>query len=398
MGLFCMTARAEMIKARKMPGSAHDFALREQAAACSSQEAFFGHQPGTDSSAACFFPGCQLAGSSPHHVVRVLETLRGHVTGGVGVLLTCCGAPSHWAARTDLRDAAVQEIRHAWEELGRPRMILGCTTCRQVLDQTAPDIPTRSLWEELAEIGPPGFQPSPTGPLALHDPCTARDQSEVRDAVRDLLQAIGQPVVTPELSGGLTECCGFGGLMDAANPELADKVARTRAQRQPEHLLAYCAMCRDSLSRSGKPVYHVLDLLFPDGPDAVAPQATTPLVRKGPGLPDRRQNRSWLRGILAGSDAMQAGPTHQGIILRISPEVRAGIDARRILDDDLQQVIQNAQERGRWFARPDSGRRLASSRKGYAVFWAEYEPVNDAENTYQVHRAWAHRMIIKEQE
>ncbi|WP_244148844.1 pyridine nucleotide-disulfide oxidoreductase/dicluster-binding protein [Desulfonatronum thioautotrophicum] len=91
MGRFCMTARAEMIAARRMPGSAHDFALREQAAACSPEEAWFGPQSETGSDAACFFPGCQLTGASPEHVVNVLDHLRARIPGGVGVLLTCCG-------------------------------------------------------------------------------------------------------------------------------------------------------------------------------------------------------------------------------------------------------------------------------------------------------------------
>ncbi|TVQ99770.1 MAG: 4Fe-4S ferredoxin [Desulfovibrionales bacterium] len=335
MGQFCMTARAEMIAARKMPGSAHDFALREQAAACSPEEAYFGLQSGTDSVSACFFPGCQLAGSSPEHVVNVLTHLRNHISGGIGVLLTCCGAPSRWAARNDLRDEAVAFIRNAWIELGRPRMILGCTTCRHVLREAAPEIPTRSLWEELAEIKlPDGAKPAAAS-LALHDPCTARDQEPARKAVRTLLHHLKQPIVEPTLGGPLTECCGFGGLMDAVNPDLARQVADTRSKRCPEDFLAYCAMCRDSLSQSGKQVFHLLDLLFPKSPDAVQPGSTAPMIRKGPGLPDRRLNRTRLKERLGG--ALSQPKAHQRISLVMEPGVRDTIDQRRILDDELRQ-------------------------------------------------------------
>ncbi len=311
------------------------------------------------------------------------------------MLLTCCGAPSHWAARNDLRDAAAAFIRHAWAELGRPRMILGCTTCRQVLREAAPEIPTRSLWEELAEIGlPEGAKPADSL-LALHDPCTARDQDPVREAVRSLLRRLGQPVVEPELGGSLTECCGFGGLMDAANPDLADRVARTRAARCPEDLLAYCAMCRDSLSRSGKPVFHLLDLLFPESPDAIQPAGTAPMVRKGPGLPDRRQNRARLRQRLGGAAAPPR--EHHEISLVMEPEVRDAIDQRRILEDDLRQVVLGSESGKRRFADPQTGRLLASRRIGYSTFWVEYEPLSESPATYRIYRAWMHRMVVKEE-
>lgn len=396
MGEFCMTARAEMVRTAKMPGSAHDFALREQAAACSPEEACFSHQAGRTASAACFFPGCQLAGSSPEHVLHVLEYLRAHLAGGVGVLLSCCGAPSQWAAREDLLGQAVQGIRQAWDELGRPLMILGCTTCRHVLSTAAPDIPTRSLWETLAEIGLPANAAPNPGTLFLHDPCTSRGESNVHNAVRALLHALGQPVAEPELTGSLTECCGFGGLMEAANPSLADRAACTRARRRPESVLAYCAMCRDSLSRAGKPAYHLLDLLFPESPDASQPVSAVPQVRKGPGLPDRRQNRAWLRKQLSREERMPK--PHQGITLVADPSVRAALDQRRILDNDLQQVVRHAETGQRRFVDPSTGRCLAARRIGYAMFWAEYEPeAGAATDTYRIHRAWTHRMAIKEE-
>ncbi|PTN37922.1 pyridine nucleotide-disulfide oxidoreductase/dicluster-binding protein [Desulfonatronum sp. SC1] len=395
MGEFCMTARKEMVHTNKMPGSAHDFALREQAAALSDEEFLVSHEPEKTSSTYCFFPGCQLAGSSPEHVRFVLDHLRDSLSGGVGVLLTCCGAPAQWAARRDLLNGAVDRIRQAWEELGRPKMILGCTTCRRVLSKTAPEIPTRSLWETLVEQGLPGTAKPASSPLALHDPCTSRDQNDVRAAVRTILHALEQPFVEPRLGGELTECCGFGGLMDAANPALAEKVARTRTERTPEHFLAYCAMCRDSLSRSAKPVFHLLDLLFPDSLDAAQPAGATPMIRKGPNLPDRRQNRARLKERLSGTPLQPKA--HQKLFLLLEPDARTVVDHRRILDDDLHRVVHAAETDKRRFTDPKTGRLLASRRIGHATFWVEYEPLDELPDTYRVHRAWMHRMVVKEE-
>ena len=52
--------------------------------------------------------------------------------------------------------------------------------------------------------------------------------------------------------------------MDNANPELARKVAKARVAQSEAGFLTYCAMCRDQLAKTGKPVLHILDLLFPD--------------------------------------------------------------------------------------------------------------------------------------
>ncbi len=65
------------------------------------------------------------------------------------------------------------------------------------------------------------------------------------------------------LSGGLTSCCGFGGLQECANPGLAAKTAQERCGESPSDYLVYCAMCRDLFARTGKRTVHLLDLFFP---------------------------------------------------------------------------------------------------------------------------------------
>ena len=67
-----------------------------------------------------------------------------------------------------------------------------------------------------------------------------------------------------KLGRGETECCGFGGLQQNANPGAISEVARRRGQRSPRDYLTYCAMCRDSLASADKRALHLLDLLFPD--------------------------------------------------------------------------------------------------------------------------------------
>ena len=60
------------------------------------------HEPGTEESAWLYFPSCQLCATSPGEVLSSYRYLRERLSGGVGIMLGCCGAPACWAGRDDL--------------------------------------------------------------------------------------------------------------------------------------------------------------------------------------------------------------------------------------------------------------------------------------------------------
>ncbi len=125
----CLGARREMVERGKMPPSAHEFALEDYAWSHGDAFALSYNEPGFDTSAYAFFPGCQLAGSNPRQVELVYEHLRIHLPGGVGLILDCCGAPPHWAGREDMFAQGLADLVQRWEKLGRPTLIFACPTC-----------------------------------------------------------------------------------------------------------------------------------------------------------------------------------------------------------------------------------------------------------------------------
>ncbi|EMG36405.1 aldehyde dehydrogenase, iron-sulfur subunit [Desulfocurvibacter africanus PCS] len=396
----CAQARAEMVKTKKMPLSAHDFALRDLEFNTSEAASLLLDARGTDESgqlgtcAYLFFPGCQLSGASPDHVQRTLAHLREKLAGGVGVMLHCCGAPAKWAARQDLFDPQLARVREAWEKLGKPKLILACPTCGATFRDHLSDVPTIPLWEVLLETGLPEGAAALDKVHALHDPCTARDQPRFLDSVRELLTRLAAPIEELALSRERTLCCGYGGLMEAANPDMGREFALRRAGQSERDYLAYCAMCRDSLSRGGKRVTHLLDLIFPESPDAVQPASSEPYVRKGPGTADRHENRARLKRALlaqAGKETPQMEPW-ETLELEMEPEVRLAVDQRRILTEDVKQTIHAAQASGRALAQEGGNRLMASHRPAAVTYWVEYEPLGD--NRFRVHRAWCHRMRV----
>ena len=398
MGDFCAQARAEMVRTSKMPPSAHDFALRDLEFNTSPAASLTlpGNPPAGETCGHVFFPGCQLSGAAPDHVLRTLEHLQAVLPGGTGIMLHCCSAPALWATRPDTAQPVLEHIRQAWQDLGEPTLILACPTCGDTLRKHLPELKTTSLWEVLAQGPLPEGAAPPDAPHALHDPYSAHDQPHLLDAVRKLLANLNAPVEELELSRGKTLCCGYGGLMDAANPDMGREFALRRAGQHTLDYLTYCAMCRDSLSRGGKQVAHLLDYLFPDSPDssgANQPVSPEPYVRKGPGTADRHENRARLQRTLAARAGRETTvEPWENIALVMQPEVQAAVDSRRILTEDIKRTVHAAENGGTPGIQHDSGRRLASHRPAAVTYWVEYEPLEPG--AYRVHRAWCHRMRL----
>ncbi len=249
-----------MVRENRMPASAHWFALAEMRSAAG-ETALLRHAPGKTASRVIFFPGCQLAGIRPKQTLGLYALLLDR-NDATGIWLDCCAAPAHWAGREEEFKTMLSRLQDELEHHGSPPGAHSLFNLPADLQGT----PTGNRdgfrlgdWPKLL-LARPIRQPNA---LALTDPCTSRHDEETRQAVRTLLAAMGQDLAPLAMSGELTECCGFGGLMDNADPGLARKVAAARARQSDAVFLTYCAMCRDQLAKTGKGVLHLLDLLLP---------------------------------------------------------------------------------------------------------------------------------------
>jgi glutamate synthase (NADPH/NADH) small chain len=385
----CLEARRSMVRRGKMPPSAHEFTLLDMAFSQSDGFALARHQPGHTTSARVFSPGCQLCASSPRQVGRVYNHLCRSLLDGVALILGCCGAPAHWAGEEAGFQREVDAFRNKWIGLGRPMVILACSTCYRVFKENLTEVPILSLWKVLVEIGLPEAERHVASvPLAVHDPCTTRHEPEIQESVRRLLERLNMTVEELLLSREKTECCGFGGLMQDANPPLAREVVARRARESALDYVTYCAVCRDNLAAAEKRSVHLLDLISPD------PAEEDPASRKRPGWSQRQENRARLKdGLLSelwGEECKEMAD-HQKIILHIAPEVQNLLEQRKILIEDLQKVIHHAETTGRKLVHPKTGHFKASFKPYKVTFWLEYSPSDDG---YIVHNAYTHRMEV----
>ena len=389
LGETCKATRESMVSKGKMPPSAFDFALRDMAFNNSEEFALTRHQPGYNSSKYVFFPGCQLSASSPEQVEKVYAYLMEKLDGGVGLMLRCCGAPADWAGDQELFQNSLKVLVAEWESLGKPKLIVACSTCHSMFREKFPELV--SLWELMADLDLPVQDPNVSGgKVAVQDACTTRHEPVIQDAVRHILARLGYEIEELPYSKEETKCCGFGGLTSFANPELAKKIVEDRISESATDYVAYCAMCRDNFAAKGKRTFHLLDLIFGTNLEEAA-------IRPRVGFSYRHENRAKLRRKLLHSLWKEAPQEKEGafrtINLLLNEKVLEVMEDRRILIEDIQQVIELAERTGQKFVNPDTGHNLAHFRPFKVTFWVEYQ---SQEQGFVVLNVYSHRMEILE--
>ncbi|MDR2054393.1 MAG: 4Fe-4S dicluster domain-containing protein [Desulfovibrio sp.] len=386
----CRAAREDMVARSYMPAAAHEFALEDMESASGPECALALNDVSLSEGAApawLFFPGCQLAASRGEQVIALHAHLREHLPGGVALYLSCCGIPAHWAGRQAMFAEHSSVLLKQWEKFGRPGIVAACSSCMKALRLALSEARVRSAWEILNALPLPRRCGTDfSEPLSVHDPCTARHDAAWRNAVRDLARKCGARLEEPRLSGEKTSCCGYGGLVSCARPDLAAEMSADRAAALPHTALASCIMCRDRLAAQGKDCLHLLDLLFPrpamSGKDAAR--------EKGPGLSARRAGRAALRRLLR-DRAGEETPALQPPGMRVPPETLARLEDRHILLDDVTQAVAWTERSGQYFENLENGHRLGSFRPRHVTFWVEYSREGEG---LVLHDAWCHRMKV----
>ncbi len=389
----CREARRTMVAQERMPPSAHDFALRDMQFSTSDLFTLARKAPGATVSDYVFFPGCQLSGSAPEHVVQVYQHLRDKL-GKVGLMLGCCGAPAEWAGRDDLLRDVLVDLSASYRQLGSPTVILACSTCYQVFKAHLPEVKIASLWKVLDGMELPVCAPAAhPGVLAVHDPCTTRYEPEIQDSARRILGRLGYQVEELPLNREQTECCSFGGEMWLANPDLAKDVVRRRIAASATDFVTYCAVCRDFFAAHGKRTLHLLDLLYGQDLDGRA-------QRPAPGWSQRHENRVRLKRRLlreVWGEEVSEEASYEAIQLVIPPGVQEQMEKRLILVEDIQQVIEHAERTGARFQNRANGHFLAGHKPASVTYWVEYTPEarEGGQRRFVIHNAYSHRMVVE---
>ena len=381
-GALLQRSRTERVAlGRDYPLAFHEYWLRELD--FYGDEAFFAAPPkGKETCQYAFFPGCQLGAGSPERVIKGYEYLASKYD--TGVILGCCGAPAYWAGDAARLDENFKKLKDAWERLGKPTLVFACTYCVRMFDAFLPDIPRTTIYELMAEDD--RLKPlSPFAGAAVFDPCAARDEEPVQQAVRKLVSRAG--VDASELNEKF-RCCGNGGHIRMANRDLYEEIVTNRVQYSDKPYVVYCANCREIFTLKGKPNAHILDM-------ALGLETDRPV----PSLHEKKRNglevKKALMKTLKDEDFTPPRNEWDGVQLVIAPALLEEMDRRLITEDDVREAIYTAEKTGQKFVSED-GVFQCSLIKPVITYWVQYRPAESG--AYEVLSAFSHRMRFGENE
>ncbi len=214
-----------------------------------------------------FMGGCALSSYNPQLVLNTLKHLK-TVYPDLSAVQKCCGKPTKAIGQDDKFHERFDGLTKDFEDCNVDEVIVACQSCYKTLSLN-PNIKVTSLWALLPEIGLPkevvGKAKGSNVVFSVHDSCSVRPYPEIHDGIRWILTELGYNFVEPEKTRETTRCCGFGGMVVPANPEIAKKVMERRVGDFPtSEVVTYCAACRQSMLMGGAPAWHILDLVYGD--------------------------------------------------------------------------------------------------------------------------------------
>ena len=382
MAEICHMARTNMVYTGKMSLAPHEFALLDQG--FSNEEAFLCKpQSGYEKCKYVFFPGCQATAIAPTTVRAAYLDLCSRLEGGVALMLGCCGAISDWAGRYEIHAETVDFINDQLLELGNPIVIAGCPSCKKQLSKNE-SVELKGVWEILEHIGLPEKAVRADKPIAIHDACGARGDRETQESIRRIAESLGCQVADTEYSGDQSPCCGYGGLTQYTNREVAKKMTDKCLERSGLPYLSYCMACRDRFAREGRESMHLLELVYGTSADHC------------PDISAKRYNRLSLKNeLLKEVWNEEVSTVELGFAVEYTPEAVKMMDDRMILKTDVIRVLQSLGETGEAVLDEDTGLIVTRARLGNVTFWVKY---TETESGYLVHRAYSHRMTIQPRE
>lgn len=84
--------------------------------------------------------------------------------------------------------------------------------------------------------------------------------------------------------------------------------------------------------------------------------------------------------------------------LDIPADIKALMEDRHILEEDVRRVIEHAESTGMKLYQTETDHLLSKLRIYNAMFYVDYSPVKDAKDSYRIHTAYSHRFKLDEEE
>jgi Fe-S oxidoreductase len=196
-----------------------------------------------------YFPGCTTNQRFPELRKRVERILRKMEVDYILFDEVCCGSILR---NTGYREEFEENRKRFLEKFPEGDMIItGCPGCLSTFREEFPELPevkhiSEFLSEKLPEMKEIKLK------VAYHDPCHLGRGLGIYDAPREVLRKCGVEFVEMERNRELSWCCGGGGGVRLAYPELSRKLSEIRMEEAKKAgasvLVTSCPFCLRNLN------------------------------------------------------------------------------------------------------------------------------------------------------
>jgi Fe-S oxidoreductase len=367
-----------------MPWAFHEFWLKDLEFANGEHASLIAEQTTGNDSGYVFFPGCQLGASEPRYVTEAYRYILGKIPGSA-IALMCCGAPQLWAGETAGHEHTTGRIRDVFSGLGASKAIMACPSCMKMFRKYLPEIETALLYDFMVENGIETKSKGNGETISVFDPCSLHHAAISRENIRRILKNAGYCTKPLPYEGSEAQCCSWGGQISAAAPNYTKWLVERRTSEGEAPYVVYCANCRDIFSAAGKPVKHILDIVF--GIRGWVSGSHSPTASQ------RRRNRIHLKRVLLDEYWPDASPGEDERMpkFQMNRAVREKLDRQHLLEEDIEAVIESCEASGKVVIDPETSHRYGYGVIGHLTHWVEY--VKSAESIELIN-AYSHRMLI----
>jgi heterodisulfide reductase subunit C len=377
-----LAARSVMVDTKKMPQSAHEFAMLDMEYSNGEDYFMAKNQKGFENSAYMFFPSCQLSASEPELTEVIYGDLCERLEGGVGIMLACCSIIAKWAGETKVFEENLNQLIFHWEQMGKPKVITACPTCGKTLAEHT-DMEVVGIWELLKDKEPAENAAGIPQTMVVHDACSSRYDEKTQEDIRGLAYHLGYQLEEIHYSKKITPCCGYGGLTPFADRELANEITKKRTVQTERPFLTYCVNCRDRFLKEGKESYHILELLYGE---------VKGIRRISPTWSERQENRASVKqSLLKNQWGIEIMPK-ENVELFIRKELEQILEERMILRSNISDAILHGEKMNERFLDPKTNCYITSYKPKNVTFWVVYKP---RETGYEIINAYSHRMTLE---
>lgn len=229
-----------------------------------------------------YFMGCTEPYRLPDFAQKMVKILD---TSGINYTIIppeewCCGSVAFRTGHLQIAQELAQHNVEAIQKTGAKNVLIHCAGCYKTFKEDYPEILGKELpfkvynatefFLDLVNQGKLRLTKPINEKVTYHDPCHLGRATEIYEAPRELLKKIpGIELVEMKRNRQNAWCCGAGGGVKAAFPELAIEIAQDRIREAEEAgvktLVTACPFCvtnlRDGAKTLGKNDFKVIDIL-----------------------------------------------------------------------------------------------------------------------------------------